>query len=173
MRSRGSNLRRLSVPLKSDALTIEPSKLQKCMAQTQQFKPKLRLFRCNCCLYYLNSVFYSHIPTLVFTVTTLLRYQIVYIWAKSCSTKPYYIRVDTRDEFIFRTKFSQHHLSCGGGMFRIKVQNTSFQFVFCSSIKCEGHVSQQGFSGSLLAFSAKIGIGYEWVIFYSLSSQER
>ena len=33
------------------------------------------------------------------------------IWAsKSCSTKPYYIRVDTRDEFIFRTKFSQHHL---------------------------------------------------------------
>ena len=43
------------------------------------------------------------------------------IWAKSCSTKPYYIRVDTRDEFIFRTKFSQHHLSCGGGMLRIKV----------------------------------------------------
>ena len=28
----------------------------------------------NCCLYYCNSVFYSHIPTLVFTVTTLLRY---------------------------------------------------------------------------------------------------
>ena len=28
----------------------------------------------NCCFYYCNSVFYSHIPTLVFTVTTLLRY---------------------------------------------------------------------------------------------------
>ena len=32
----------------------------------------------NCCLYYRDSAFYSHIPTLVFTVTTLLRYQIVY-----------------------------------------------------------------------------------------------
>ena len=28
----------------------------------------------NCCLYYRDSAFYSHIPTLVFTVTTLLRY---------------------------------------------------------------------------------------------------
>ena len=27
-----------------------------------------------CCLYYRNSVFYSRIPTLIFTVTTLLRY---------------------------------------------------------------------------------------------------
>ena len=35
------------------------------------------------------------------------------IWAKSCSTKRY-IRVDTRDEFIFRTKFSQHHISSVG-----------------------------------------------------------
>ena len=74
MRSRGSNSRRLSVPLKSDALTIQPPELQKCVAQTQQSKPKLRLFRCNCCLYYRNSVFYSHIPTLVFIVTKLLRY---------------------------------------------------------------------------------------------------
>ena len=28
----------------------------------------------NCCLHYRNSAFYSHIPTLVFTVTALLRY---------------------------------------------------------------------------------------------------
>ena len=28
----------------------------------------------NCCLHYLDSVFYSHITTLVFTVTTLLRH---------------------------------------------------------------------------------------------------
>ena len=44
MRSQGSHPRHLSVPLKSDALTIEPSKLQKYMAQTQQFKPKLQGF---------------------------------------------------------------------------------------------------------------------------------
>ena len=44
MRSRGSNLRRLSVPLKSDALTIEPLKLQISIAQTQQYKPILTAF---------------------------------------------------------------------------------------------------------------------------------
>ena len=44
MRSRGSNLRRLSVPLKSDALTIEPPKLQASLAQTQQYKPILTVF---------------------------------------------------------------------------------------------------------------------------------
>ena len=60
MRSRGSNSRRLSVPLKSDALTIEPPKLQKWMAQTQQSKPKLRLFRIRNLFYYRNIVLYSH-----------------------------------------------------------------------------------------------------------------
>ena len=72
MRSRGSH--RLSVPLKSDALTIEPPKLQTSIAQTQQYKPILTAFLTFCCLYYRNSVFYSHIQTLVFTVATLLRY---------------------------------------------------------------------------------------------------
>ena len=44
MRCRGSNSRRLSVPLKSDALTIEPPKLQTSIAQTQQYKPILTAF---------------------------------------------------------------------------------------------------------------------------------
>ena len=58
MRSRGSNLRRLSVPLQSDALTIEPPKLQNAKAQTQQYKPKLRLFRTRNLFYYRNIVLY-------------------------------------------------------------------------------------------------------------------
>ena len=44
MRSRGSDSHRLSVPLKSDALTIEPPKLQTSIAQTQQYKPILTAF---------------------------------------------------------------------------------------------------------------------------------
>ena len=36
--------RHLSVPLKSDALTIEPPKLQTSIAQTQQYKPILTAF---------------------------------------------------------------------------------------------------------------------------------
>ena len=44
MRSRGSNSHRLSVPLKSDALTIEPPKLQTSIAQTQQYKSILTAF---------------------------------------------------------------------------------------------------------------------------------
>ena len=39
--SRGSDSHRLSVPLKSDALTIEPPKLQEKLTQTQQYKPIL------------------------------------------------------------------------------------------------------------------------------------
>ena len=52
--------RHLSVPLKSDALTIEPPKLQNAHAQTQQYKPKLRLFRTRNLFYYHNIVFYYH-----------------------------------------------------------------------------------------------------------------
>ena len=58
LHSRGPNSRRLSNSLKSDALTIEPPKLQILRAQTQQSKPKLRLFRIRNLFYYGNIVLY-------------------------------------------------------------------------------------------------------------------